>query len=78
LPVENKAPAGNYRVTVSFVVARDGSISDVKAENDPGYGTAAEAVRVVQKSPKWTPAETNGYKVIYRHRQVIGFMVTED
>jgi hypothetical protein len=78
LPVENKAPAGNYRVTVSFVVARDGSISDVKAENDPGYGTAAEAVRVLQKGPKWTPAEVDGHKVIYRHRQVIVFQVTED
>ena len=78
LPVENGAPAGNYRVTVSFIVARDGSISDVKAENDPGYGTANEAVRVIQQGPKWVPAEQNGHKVIYRHRQVVVFMVTED
>lgn len=78
LPVENGAPAGNYRVTVSFIVARDGSISDVKAENDPGYGTGGEAVRVIQKGPRWTPAEQNGHKVIYRHRQVIVFQVTED
>jgi hypothetical protein len=78
LPIENGAPAGRYSVTVSFVVSRDGSISDVKAENDPGYGTAAEAVRVIKKGPKWTPAEQNGKKVIYRHRQAIVFMVTED
>lgn len=78
LPVENGAPAGRYVVTVSFVVARDGSISDVRAENDPGYGTAAEAVRVIQKGPKWIPAEQNGHKVIYRHRQAIVFQVTED
>ena len=78
LPVENGAPAGNYRVTVSFIVARDGSISDVKAENDHGYGTAGEAVRVILKGPRWTPAEQNGKKVIYRHRQVIVFQVTED
>jgi protein TonB len=78
LPVENGAPSGRYSVSVSFVVARDGSISDVKAENDPGYGTAAEAVRVIQKGPKWIPAEQNGHKVIYRHRQAIVFQVTED
>jgi hypothetical protein len=78
LPVENGAPAGRYAVTVSFVVSRDGSISDVKAENDPGYGTADEAVRVIKKGPKLTPAELNGYKVNYRHRQVIVFQVTED
>lgn len=78
LPIENGAPAGIYKVIVSFVVSRDGSISNVRAENDPGYGTAAEAVRVIQKGPKWTPAEQNGLKVIYRHKQVIGFQVTED
>jgi protein TonB len=44
------------------VVSRDGSISDVKAENDPGYGTADEAVRVIKKGPKLTPAELNGIK----------------
>jgi protein TonB len=78
LPVENGAPAGRYSVTVSFVVSRDGSISDVKAENDPGYGTAAEAVRVIKKGPAWIPAQQNGHKVIYRHRQAIVFQVTED
>lgn len=78
LPVENGAPTGIYKVIVSFIVERDGSIRDVKAENDPGYGTAAEAVRVIQKGPKWTPAIQNNFKVIYRHKQVIGFQVTDE
>jgi hypothetical protein len=78
LPVENGAPAGRYAVTVSFVVSRDGSISDVKAENDPGYGTAQEAVRVIKKGPNWIPASQNGRNVIYRHRQALVFQVTED
>jgi hypothetical protein len=78
LPIENGAPAGIYKVIVSFIVDRDGSIADVRAENNPGYGTAEEAVRVIKKGPKWTPAEQNGRKVIYRHRQVIGFQVSDD
>lgn len=78
LPVENGAPTGKYAVTVSFIVSKDGSISEVRAENDPGYGTKEEAVRVIQKGPKWTPAEQNGRKVIYRQRQVIVFMVSEE
>jgi len=78
LPVENGAPAGKYSVTVSFVVARDGSISDVKAENNPGYGTADEAVRVITRGPKWKPAVQNGRNVIYRHRQAVVFMVSEE
>lgn len=78
LPVENGAPAGKYGVVVSFVVSRDGSISDVKAENDPGYGTKDEAVRVITRGPRWKPAVQNGRNVIYRHRQAIVFQVSED
>jgi len=78
LPVENGAPTGKYSVVVSFIVSKDGSISEVKAENDPGYGTKDEAVRVIQRGPKWKPAIQNGRNVIYRHRQAIVFMVSED
>lgn len=78
LPVENGAPPGKYTVVVSFIVAKDGSISDVTAENDPGYGTKAEAMRVIAKGPKWKPAVQNGRNVIYRHKQSITFVVSEE
>lgn len=78
LPVENGAPPGKYTVVVSFIVSKTGDISDVVAENDPGYGTKAEAVRVITKGPKWKPAVQNGRNVIYRHRQSITFQVSED
>jgi len=78
IPVENGAPLAKYTVIVSFIVSKDGSISDVVAENDPGYGTKAEAVRVIAKGPKWKPAVQNGRNVIYRHRQSITFMVSEE
>ena len=77
-PTDNGAPVGSYTVIVSFIVGRDGNISDVKAENDPGFGTKSEAVRVIQKGPKWKPAEQNGRKVIYRHKQNITFKVAEN
>lgn len=78
LPVENGAPPGKYTVIVSFIVDKTGKVSDVVAENDPGYGTKAEAVRVISKGPNWNPAIQNGRKVIYRHKQSITFMVSED
>lgn len=78
LPVENGAPTGKYSVVVSFIVAKDGKISEVKAENDPGFGTKEEAVRVIQRGPNWKPAIQNGRNVIYRHRQAVVFMVSED
>jgi protein TonB len=78
LPVENGAPPGKYTVIVSFIVDKNGGISDVKADNDPGYGTSEEAVRVVKKGPAWKPAVQNGRNVIYRHKQSITFVVSED
>lgn len=78
LPVDNGAPPGKYTVTVSFIVSKTGDISEVQALNDPGYGTKAEAVRVIQKGPKWKPAVQNGRNVIYRHKQNITFVVSEE
>ncbi|PZP46650.1 MAG: energy transducer TonB [Pseudopedobacter saltans] len=79
VPAENGAPAGrNYTVLVSFVVDVDGTVSNVVAENDPGYGTATEAVRAIKNSGKWTPALQNGKKVKYRQRQQITFQVTTE
>jgi protein TonB len=78
LPSQNGAPPAKYTVVVSFIVDKEGNISDVKAETDPGYGTAQEAVRVIKKGPKWNPANQNGRAVIYRQKQAITFMVSED
>lgn len=77
MPVDNGAAAGNYTVIVSFVVDKDGNISDVQALNDPGYGTAQEAIRVIKKSKQWTPALQNGRNVTYRQKQSITFVVSE-
>ena len=78
IPVENGAPPGRYTVVVAFTVSKTGAISDVAAENDPGYGTKAEAIRVITKGPAWKPAVQNGRNVIYRHKQAITFVVSED
>ena len=78
LPVENGAPPGKYTVIVSFIVSKTGAISDVTAENDPGYGTKAEAIRVITKGPSWKPAVQNGRNVIYRHKQSITFQVSDE
>ena len=78
-PMENGALSGSkLTVLVSFIVDKDGNLSEVRAENDPGYGTAEEAVRVIKKGPKWIPAIQNGRNVIYRQRQSITFLVEEN
>jgi hypothetical protein len=78
LPINKGAPAGKYTVVVNFIVDKEGNLSDIKAENNPGYGTAEEAVRVIKNGPKWVPASQNGVNVIYRHRQAIVFLVSNN
>jgi protein TonB len=78
IPTENGAPSGRYTVIVAFTVSKTGAISDVQAENDPGYGTKAEAIRVITKGPSWKPAVQNGRNVIYRHKQSITFLMSEE
>jgi hypothetical protein len=77
LPFKNGAPAGKFSVVVSFVVAKDGAISDVKAENNPGYGSNDEAIRVISKGPKWKPAVQDGRNVNYRHQIQVEFNVSK-
>ena len=78
LPSDAGAPAGKYTVFVSFMVDQNGFVSDVVAENNPQYGTAEEAVKVIKNGPKWTPAVQNGHNVSYRVRQAITFVVSDN
>jgi protein TonB len=77
-PVDNGAPEGTYTVYVQFVVSKDGSISDVKALTNHGYGMEAEAMRVIKKGPAWVPAVQNGRSVNAYRKQPITFQVTSE
>ena len=71
LPNRNKAVPGKYTVKLNFIVSKNGDVENVIAENNPGYGTESEAIRVIEKGPKWIPAEQNGRKVNFLMKQVI-------
>ena len=44
------------RVIVFFIVEKDGSLSNIKVANDPGFGIGAEAIRVLKAiRTKWEP-----------------------
>ena len=47
------------------------------AENNPGYGTAEEAIRVIKDSRKWIPATRNGVPFKAPYSQGFSFIVTE-
>lgn len=77
IPAKNKALDGIYTVTISFLIDDNGKVSDVKALDDPGFGTGKEAVRVIAQGPDWIPATQNGHKVIFANKQKIAFSVSE-
>ncbi|QDZ64692.1 energy transducer TonB [Elizabethkingia bruuniana] len=59
---------GTLKTTVTFVVEKDGSISDVKASG-PDYDFNRESERTIKSiHRKWNPAKINGYPVRSRFR----------
>lgn len=79
--IENAAkkgmPTGQHTVQLRFIVETDGTVSDVKALNDPGYGLAAAAVGVVSTGPRWNPGKQNGSNVRAYHTQPVTFVIAD-
>ena len=73
----NGMEPGTYTVQVKFLVERDGSIADVHALNDPGFGLGKAAESVVKKGPKWSPGIQNGKQVRSYHTQPITFVIQD-
>ncbi|UQD56231.1 energy transducer TonB [Flavobacterium sp. K5-23] len=54
----------SIRIFVSFVIEKDGSMTDIQVKNDPGYGLGKEAMRVLKSlKTKWTPGILNAKPV---------------
>lgn len=51
------------KVFVSFVVEKDGTLTNIATTRDIGFGTGAEAERVLQLSRNWIPGRKDGHVV---------------
>lgn len=61
------------RVVVSFVVEKDGSISNVQVVRGVDPSLDKEAARVVKAMPKWTPGKQNGQAVRVKYNVPVTF-----
>lgn len=61
------------RVVVSFVVERDGSITDVKVVRGVDPSLDREASRVVRAMPRWIPGKQNGSAVRVKYNVPVAF-----
>jgi len=51
------------KVFLSFIVEKDGSITDIETMKGIGFGCDEEAMRVVKLMPKWIAGKQNGRNV---------------
>lgn len=61
------------RVTISFVVEKDGSVTDVKVAKSVDPSLDKEALRVVRGMPRWTPGKQNGATVRVKYNVPVFF-----
>lgn len=65
------------RVTVSFVVEKDGSITDVQVARSADPSLDKEAIRVVKSMPRWTPGRQNGSTVRVKFNVPVTFKLQQ-
>jgi protein TonB len=65
------------KVFISFVVEKDGSISNVTLVRGVYQSLDEEAARVIKKSPKWKPGIQNGRAVRVRYNMPISFALSQ-
>jgi len=61
------------RVVVSFVIERDGSITDVQVVRSVDPSLDREAQRVVRSMPRWIPGKQNGQAVRVKYNVPVSF-----
>ena len=66
------------RVTVQFVVEKDGSIANAKVLRGIDPELDKEAVRVISMMPKWKPGMQKGQAVNVKYTVPVMFRLTED
>ena len=61
------------RVVCTFVVERDGSVTDVQVARSIDPSLDKEAIRVLKKMPKWIPGKQNGSAVRVKYTVPVTF-----
>lgn len=65
------------KVILSFIIEKDGSLSNIKVERGAGYGFDEEALRVLKLAKAWKPGIQNGQPVRVRYNIPINFQLSE-
>jgi len=64
------------KVMLSFVVEKDGKVTDIRVVKNVSYNIDKEALRVISLSPKWIPGVEYGRPVRVQYTQPINFALS--
>ncbi len=76
-PLDERECSITGRVIISFIIEKDGQLSNVKILKGASPGFDAEAIRLFKSMPKWYPAMNNG-KTVRIHYSVPLFFNLKD
>jgi TonB family protein len=77
-PAEARRKGIQGMVVVSFVVKKDGSVSQVEISRSVDPLLDEEALRVIKMMPKWIPIEDERYKKDIKYRVPVKFKLDEN
>ena len=63
------------RVLISFVIERDGSLTNIKVLQTPDSSLSDEVIRVVKSSPKWSPGKQGDKTVRVKYTMPTDFRI---
>ena len=61
--VPAKYKSYDLSIVVSFIIERNGTLSNVKVLRNPFKELDPSLIKIIKASPKWKPGEINGLKV---------------
>ena len=71
------AKPGNYTVVIKFMVAEDGTVTNLSALTRFGHGIEEEVISSMRSAPKWEPGRLFGKPVKSYHTQPVTFVIQE-
>ena len=63
------------RVVLSFVIEKDGRLTNIQVLQTPDRSLSEEAIRVLNKSPKWSPGKQRNQAVRVKYTLPVDFRV---
>lgn len=76
IPAQEDGVSG--KVVLSFIIEKDGSLSNIVVQSPAGHGFDEEALRVLKLAKAWKPGMQNGQPVRVRYAIPINFQLSSE